>query len=101
MISNETKFNTELGNLIRKARMQQGLSQRNLAEKLGITFQQMQKYEAGHNGISSWRLNQITEILGVSFSSHINRGVPDFDYRILSADEIKSIITELKKRLLK
>ncbi len=100
MITNEKKFNTELGQLIRKARLQQGLSQKNLADKLGITFQQMQKYETGGNGISSWRMNQITQILGISFALYINRALPDFPHRTLSTTEIHTAIKELQKRLL-
>lgn len=42
-----------------------GLSQENLAEALGITFQQIQKYERGANRISASRLHKLSETLGV------------------------------------
>ena len=42
-----------------------GLSQEKLAEAIGLTFQQVQKYECGMNRISAGRLYQLAEILGV------------------------------------
>lgn len=41
-------------------------SQEKLGEALGVTFQQVQKYEKGTNRISASRLKQIAEMLGVS-----------------------------------
>ena len=45
-----------------------GLSQTELGEKVGITFQQIQKYEKGSNRVSAGRLKQIAEILQVPVS---------------------------------
>jgi transcriptional regulator with XRE-family HTH domain len=42
-----------------------GISQKELADKLGPTFQQVQKYERGRNRVSAARLQQIAETLGV------------------------------------
>ena len=50
---------------IRIQRLAKGLSQAELAEKLGITFQQVQKYEKGVNRVGCGRLFQIARILGV------------------------------------
>lgn len=44
------------------------MSQTDLGNKLGITFQQIQKYENGKNRISASRLKQLSQILGVSVS---------------------------------
>ena len=46
-----------------------GLSQGKLAEALGITFQQVQKYEKGMNRMGSSRLQQAADILGVAVPS--------------------------------
>jgi transcriptional regulator with XRE-family HTH domain len=54
-----------VGGRIRMRRMMLGVSQANLADALGLTFQQVQKYEKGVNGISASRLKQISLILQV------------------------------------
>ena len=45
-----------------------GLSQEKLGEAVGITFQQLQKYERGSNRISASRLFNLSQVLGVSVS---------------------------------
>jgi transcriptional regulator with XRE-family HTH domain len=50
---------------LRLFRQQRGLSQSDLAKKLGLTFQQIQKYEKGTNRIGAGRLFEIAEILKV------------------------------------
>ena len=42
-----------------------GMSQEKLGERLGLTFQQVQKYEKGSNRVSASRLYQMAQILGV------------------------------------
>ncbi|MFN3701260.1 MAG: helix-turn-helix domain-containing protein [Alphaproteobacteria bacterium] len=54
-----------VGSRLRIRRSLLGLSQEKLADKVGITFQQVQKYERGTNRISSSRLYQFSKILGV------------------------------------
>ncbi len=49
-------------------RMMIGMSQEKLGEKLGITFQQIQKYEKGTNRIGASRLQQIATVLSVPVS---------------------------------
>ena len=49
-------------------RAEPGLSQEKLAESVGLTFQQIQKYERGRNRISASRLYQLTRILDVPVS---------------------------------
>lgn len=51
---------------IREIRQERGLSQTEIAEALGISFQQFQKYEQGRNRISAARLVAIARILGVT-----------------------------------
>ena len=57
-----------VGRRVRIRRVLCGLSQTALAEQLGLTFQQLQKYESGANRISASRLWQIAQILDVPIS---------------------------------
>ena len=54
----------EMGQRIRDLRQQRGLTQTEVAEPCGITFQQIQKYETGANRISVSRLCEIARVLG-------------------------------------
>jgi transcriptional regulator with XRE-family HTH domain len=58
----------EVGRRVRAFRLNKGLSQEKLGDELGITFQQVQKYEKGVNRIGAGRLQRIAEILGVPVS---------------------------------
>jgi transcriptional regulator with XRE-family HTH domain len=55
-----------VGSRVRMRRMLIGMSQEKLGEALGLTFQQVQKYEKGTNRIGASRLHQIAGILGVT-----------------------------------
>src|SRR5690349_15848452 len=55
----------EVGHRIRIERLSRGLSQTALANELGVTFQQVQKYEKGVNRVGAGRLTKIAEVLGV------------------------------------
>lgn len=55
----------EVGHRIRIERLSRGLSQTALANQLGVTFQQVQKYEKGVNRVGAGRLTKIAEVLGV------------------------------------
>src|SRR6476646_12124434 len=54
-----------VGSRIRMRRNMLGMSQEKLGENLGITFQQIQKYEKGTNRVGASRLQAIASILGV------------------------------------
>ena len=54
-----------VGNKIREARILQGMSQQGLAARIGITFQQLQKYENAQNRVSCSRLYEIGRVLGM------------------------------------
>lgn len=58
-----------VGRNIRIHRLDRGLSQTDLANHIGVTFQQVQKYENGVNRVGSGRLFRIAEVLGVPVSS--------------------------------
>jgi transcriptional regulator with XRE-family HTH domain len=55
----------QVGNRVRVRRMLIGMSQERLGELLGLTFQQVQKYEKGVNRIGAGRLFEISHILGM------------------------------------
>jgi|Deesub1362B_J571_1020462.scaffolds.fasta_scaffold00082_75 transcriptional regulator with XRE-family HTH domain len=73
-----------IGKTIRKYRQRAGLTQMQLAEKLGITYQQVQKYEKGKSNITIERLYQIAEALRVSPAALL----PDRE-RLFSLEEEK------------
>jgi transcriptional regulator with XRE-family HTH domain len=54
-----------VGGQVRVRRMMLGISQEQLGEALGLTFQQIQKYEKGQNRIGAGRLYRISQILSV------------------------------------
>lgn len=58
-------IDNDVGRRIRMRRMELGMSQTDLAGKLGLTFQQVQKYEKGANRVSAGRLQRISELLDV------------------------------------
>jgi transcriptional regulator with XRE-family HTH domain len=57
-----------VGSRIRTRRLLLGMNQETLANALGLTFQQVQKYEGGANRVSASRLSAMAEILGVPIS---------------------------------
>jgi|HubBroStandDraft_6_1064221.scaffolds.fasta_scaffold187888_3 transcriptional regulator with XRE-family HTH domain len=58
-------IDVEVGRLVRVQRISRGLSQTELGNQIGVTFQQVQKYESGANRISMGRLTRIGRTLGV------------------------------------
>lgn len=57
-----------VGTRIRERRIMMGLSQQQMADMIGVTYQQAHKYERGINRISAGRLYEITQVLGVPVS---------------------------------
>jgi transcriptional regulator with XRE-family HTH domain len=55
-----------VGAKIRMFRTNHGMSQTALAERIGVSFQQVQKYEKGANRVGASRLSQIASVLGIS-----------------------------------
>ena len=72
-------FNKHLGNKLKLRRLALGLTQTKVAKAINVTFQQIQKYEKGTNGVSSIRLLQLANYLKVP----VNYFFEDFsDYLI-------------------
>lgn len=63
-----------VGSRIRLQRALKGMSQTTLADGLGVTFQQVQKYEKGTNRVGSSRLQAIANILGVPVAFFFEEG---------------------------
>ena len=72
----------EVGRRVRSRRLECRLSQTELADRIGVTFQQVQKYEKGMNRIGASRLQHLASILQVP--------VPFFFEGLPAADEPKS-----------
>lgn len=61
-----TPMDVQVGQRLRELRRSKGLSQEKLAEQLGVTFQQIQKYERGANRIAAGRLYDLSRALDVT-----------------------------------
>lgn len=75
-----------VGARIRLRRVQLDISQSKLAEDLGVTFQQVQKYERGTNRVSASKLWKTAEALGVTVSYFFEGLAPDGSVSIQVAD---------------
>ena len=62
------RIDVEIGERLKQARVAARLSQTELGANLGISFQQVQKYEKGMNRISSGRLYKAARVLGVKIT---------------------------------
>ena len=125
MRSRDTAFNraarmidSQIGKRLRNRRVARGMTQSDLAEKLDLSYQQLQKYETAGNRISAGRLWQIAKILEVD-PSYFFEGVEDTatysepkygganhdtlevmqDFEQIQYPEVKSAISGLLKSL--
>ena len=105
----EGNFNRHLGSKLRMRRLSLGLTQTKVAQAINVTFQQIQKYEKGTNGISSLRIMQLANFLkvpvvfffedypiyeGASVDS-LNNKEEDLNYSFLA--KLFSSLSELQK----
>ena len=75
-----------VGSRIRMHRMLAGISQERLGESLGVTFQQVQKYEKGSNRVSASRLQHIATMLGVPVSFFFD-GAPSSEQALAGVND--------------
>ncbi len=66
-----------VGQRVRAYRLARRMSQSALAEEVGVTFQQIQKYEKGTNRIGSGRLKNVATVLGVGIGALFAEGESD------------------------
>jgi len=81
----EDNFNKHLGNKLKLRRLALGLTQTKVAKAINVTFQQIQKYEKGTNGVSSIRLLQLSNYLKVP----INYFFEDFSEYLVNIEKSK------------
>ena len=81
----EENFNKHLGNKLKLRRLALGLTQTKVAKAINVTFQQIQKYEKGTNGVSSIRLLQLSNYLKVP----INYFFEDFPEYLVNIEKSK------------
>tara|TARA_B110000438_G_scaffold117811_1_gene115093 strand:- start:362 stop:730 length:369 start_codon:yes stop_codon:yes gene_type:complete len=74
----EINFNVHLGSKLRIRRLALGLTQTKVAQAINVTFQQIQKYEKGTNGISSLRIMQLSKFLRVPVI-YFFEGFPEYE----------------------
>ena len=79
----EDNFNKHLGNKLKLRRLGLGLTQTKVAKAINVTFQQIQKYEKGTNGVSSIRLLQMANSLKVP----VNYFFEDFSDYLLNLEK--------------
>lgn len=79
--------NKEIGERLREFRKRRALTQEQLAEKVGVTFQQIQQYENGSSRLNADRLQQIALALDIAVGSLFE----DTDERALTEDEARLI----------
>ncbi len=77
------EIDIEIGKRLNQARVAAGLTQTELGVQLGISFQQVQKYEKGRNRIGGGRLYKIARVLGVKITYFF-----DDVERLLDADAV-------------
>ena len=81
----EENFNKHLGERLKMRRLALGLTQTKVAKAINVTFQQIQKYEKGTNGVSSIRLLQLSNYLKVP----INYFFEDFPEYLTNIEKSK------------
>ena len=79
----EENFNKYLGNKLKLRRLALGLTQTKVAKAINVTFQQIQKYEKGTNGVSSIRLLQLANYLKVQ----VNYFFEDFSEYLINLEK--------------
>ena len=81
MVANPHPVDIYVGSRLRLRRTLKGMSQQRLAEAIGLTFQQIQKYERGVNRIGSSRLFELSEVLDVPPSFFFDGAAGEFDVK--------------------
>ena len=81
----EENFNKHLGSKLKLRRLALGLTQTKVAKAINVTFQQIQKYEKGTNGVSSIRLLQLSNYLKIP----INYFYEEFSEYLINIEKSK------------
>ncbi|HHI71288.1 MAG TPA: XRE family transcriptional regulator [Rhodobacteraceae bacterium] len=94
-----------VGQRLKEIRTIRGLTQSNVAEQLGISFQQLQKYETGANRVSASRMFELSKLLNVS-PSYFFEGLEGENYESMppmdmETAKIASVLANIKNEKLK
>ena len=92
----EVNFNKHLGRKLKLRRLALGLTQTKVAKAINVTFQQIQKYEKGTNGVSSIRLLQLSNFLKVP----INYFFEDFAEYLINVEKSSEVPMNLNYNFL-
>jgi len=100
--SNEAQ---RIGSIIRRLRKLSGMTQMALAEKMGVTYQQVQKYEKGTCELTIRRLRQVSDALNVPMSTFISDmssvSEPEASYLSEDETEVLALFRRLKRKKLR
>ncbi len=86
----ESNFNRHLGSKLRMRRLALGLTQTKVAQAINVTFQQIQKYEKGTNGISSLRIMQLANFLKVPVV-YFYEGFSSYEGEVVGNERIENL----------
>ena len=84
-----------IGDRMRLCRCLRGLSQEKLAQQMGLTFQQIQKYEKGLNRVSASRLWDLCQLLQVD----MNYFFEDIPQEVIRQNQERLLITEIENEI--
>jgi len=87
------EIDIEAGRRLRIYRQMRNITQQQLSDGLGITFQQIQKYESGVNRMSAGRLFKISEFIGF----HVKDFFPSNDEKGETVVDLRKRVAELEK----
>lgn len=97
-----------VGQMIKKFRLAKGVTQMELAERIGVSYQQIQKYEKGASNITIHRLKQVAEALDISLNQFLGFGTnyvsePSAAYELMPKDEqlLLRLYRKIKSKKLK
>ena len=84
-----------VGRKIREARLARGLTQSGVAKQLGLSFQQLQKYETGYNRVSASKLFELSQLLEVPpsfFFEGLVSGAPEANTTLMDDQTAKAVL---------
>ena len=93
--TDEQDFDRTIGEFLRRTRESLYISQTELGRRVGISAQQIQKYECGANRMSVWRLRQIANALELSVASFFENDFPNAPCRIMNYNKTRDLIDRL------
>ena len=93
------ELNQHLGKQLRARRSALGLTQTQVARAINVTFQQIQKYEKGTNGVSSSRLLQLANFLKVPLKYFFEafKDYQNLDHQVKNENSLENFVSKLSE----